>query len=169
MLINLSPQMSSTLPTSAQPKAIDMWFFYCIFRFFLFFVFHCIVDFHYKKTIEVANPYKITFASFKQDKPLIPRQVSGYNSLKEPPTRLNKDEKNVPRRRGRWMIEDKSSILSIICPSGPLSPELTNKISLLFGVCQDILFVVTFCLYLKATNSSIMAQFDTFKDCSRKG
>ncbi|KAK4326156.1 hypothetical protein Pmani_003302 [Petrolisthes manimaculis] len=45
----LFSQSVSTLPSSASPKAIDVWFFYFILRFFLFFVFHCLVEFQRRR------------------------------------------------------------------------------------------------------------------------
>nr|XP_053633552.1 glycine receptor subunit alphaZ1-like isoform X1 [Cherax quadricarinatus] len=45
----LFSQSVSTLPASASPKAIDVWFFYFILRFFLFFVCHCLVEFQRRR------------------------------------------------------------------------------------------------------------------------
>lgn len=51
-------QSVSTLPASASPKAIDVWFFCCILRFFLLFVFHCLVEFQRRRFRSPGNHSK---------------------------------------------------------------------------------------------------------------
>ncbi|XP_071547094.1 gamma-aminobutyric acid receptor alpha-like [Panulirus ornatus] len=55
----LFSQAVSTLPETASPKAIDVWFFYFILRFFLFFVFHWLVDLQYRLVTDAERPHAI--------------------------------------------------------------------------------------------------------------
>lgn len=160
--------MSSTLPVSASPKAIDMWFFYCILRLFLFFVSHCIVNFYYKKATVVAKKENESVASSKQEEAPIPLKAASYKSLNDPSTAIHKLENDEIRQRCQWMTEDKSSTLLPVGGPTQLPPELVNKISLFFGVAQDIIFVVAFWAYLEVTNNSTTARFENFRDCSQQ-
>ncbi|KAK8382002.1 hypothetical protein O3P69_015180 [Scylla paramamosain] len=164
----LFSQMSSTLPESAQPKAIDMWFFYCILRLFIFFVFHCIVDYHYKRSIEADRKQKEFLASSKHQEALIPFKAPSYDSLKKPPL-PDKENNEAPRHHGRWVTEGKRSLPSITLPRAWLTSQLVNRMSLLFGLFQDLMFVIGFCVHLETTNRFTKTQFNIFKDCSGKG
>ena len=150
------------MPESAQPKAIDMWFFYCILRFFIFFVFHCIVNHYYKKSIE-ADRQKESFASSTQQEALISFKAPTLHSLKELP---DKEDKVAFCHQGRWVTEGKCFQPSITLPRVWLTPQLVNRMSLLFGVFQDLMFVVGFIIHVQTRNQSTMAQFYKFKDCS---
>ncbi|XP_045138362.1 gamma-aminobutyric acid receptor subunit rho-3-like [Portunus trituberculatus] len=165
----LFSQMSSTMPESAQPKAIDMWFFYCILRFFIFFVFHCIVDHHYKKSIEADKRQKESLASSKQQEALIFFKAPSLDSLKDPCEPPDKGDNDEPCHHGRWVTEGKCSLPSITLPHPWLTPQLVNRMSLFFGVFQDLMFVVGFIIHLNTTNSFTKTQFYTFKDCSERG
>ncbi|MPC48264.1 hypothetical protein E2C01_042032 [Portunus trituberculatus] len=165
----LFSQMSSTMPESAQPKAIDMWFFYCILRFFIFFVFHCIVDHHYKKSIEADKRQKESLASSKQQEALIFFKAPSLDSLKDPCEPADKGDNDKPYHHGRWVTEGKCSLPSITLPHPWLTPQLVNRMSLFFGVFQDLMFVVGFIIHLNTTNSFTKTQFYTFKDCSERG
>lgn len=152
--VSFSPflQTASTLPASSGPKAIDTWFFYCILRFFLFFLFHCFVEFQHKKAAASTNT-KLSQASFNTKEALI-------LPARRPSLLLDKDA--AMHQAGPWMTDGTRDS----SPASPMSPEKVNKISLNFGVILDVLFLVGFILFIYVTNRYYKDKFYDFEDCS---
>ncbi|XP_050690041.1 uncharacterized protein LOC126982203 [Eriocheir sinensis] len=144
---------SSTLPASSGPKAIDMWFFYWILRFFFFFLFHCIVEFQHRKVTAAANK-KLRQASLIKETLVLP--------VRPPSPPLDKGKGAATHQIGQWLTDDNHDV----SPAASMSPEKVNKICFVFGIIHDVLFLVVFVLYLNGINRYFTNIFYTFKDCS---
>lgn len=130
-----------------------MWFFYWILRFFLFFLFHCFVEFQHRKVTEAAN-MKLFQDSLTKETLVLP--------VNPPSPPLDKGKDAATHKTGHWVTDDKHDD----SPAALMSAEKVNKICLVFGLIQDVMFLVAFVMYLSGINGYIKNEFYAFKDCS---
>ncbi|XP_064108060.1 uncharacterized protein LOC135216610 [Macrobrachium nipponense] len=153
VVASLFSQSVSNLPKSASPKAIDVWFFYFILRFFLFFVAHCLVEFQRFRVQSKKNGNSVQILQFPKEE----TKMSGSG--------LDADEcqdgqgQRKAHRLLAWIIKETSK-------TTPFQPETINLVCLLLGVAIDATFIALFVHFLGKIRSNIYDEFLEYKDCS---
>lgn len=74
------------------------------------------------------------------------------------------DKRKVPLKHqtGKWVTEGNGDA----SPAASISPEKVNKICLVFGIIQDILFLVGYYFFLIVINRNNVNKYYAFNDCS---
>ncbi|XP_069942591.1 glycine receptor subunit alphaZ1-like [Cherax quadricarinatus] len=171
----LFSQSVSTLPASASPKAIDVWFFYFILRFFLFFVCHCLVEFQRRRVS--ASPRHDqhtgrgggTLEGEKEGMDALfvpggkaPVEPTSSSSASQK-TRTDMCHKRFPNKQLQqvWVTQGPGQVQV----PRPLSPVTVNIASLLLGLVIDCVFLVAFFCYLHRKNLQVFNLIAEFDNC----
>ncbi|XP_066977831.1 uncharacterized protein [Macrobrachium rosenbergii] len=164
VVASLFSQSVSNLPKSASPKAIDVWFFYFILRFFLFFVAHCLVEFQRFRVQKKENGNNVQILKFSNEKTNWNGKLKSHplestcSSLDADECQDGQGQRKAHRRLG-WTVTETSK-------TPPFQPETINLVCLLLGVAIDATFIALFIHFLGKIRSNIYDEFLKYKDCS---
>ncbi|XP_068233814.1 uncharacterized protein [Palaemon carinicauda] len=166
VVASIFSQSVSVLPRSASPKAIDVWFFFFILRFFLYFVAHCLVEFQRlrvqkKKSETNIKIIKVSNEEAIRNKALANHSIKSMDSRPTVDADESEDEKGQRKahRSFAWMANS-------IPKTTPFHPTTVNLACLLLGIAIDVTFIAIFIRSLMNIRSDIFEEFLKYENCN---